>query len=93
MRLNERTVVYVTAKDGTSQMTLGGLVLSFQGGTQWHEIEVTTDPNESKLMERKRSFIQQLNGYLNNMTPNQVEKALDKIMKDDGLMTLAEEYA
>lgn len=37
--LKPSTKLWVTAKDGTSQMTFAGLIRSIQGGTRLEEIE------------------------------------------------------
>ena len=91
--LNIGTPLYVTSKDGTSQMTFGSVVTAFNGGMKWEEVEITTDPAESKRLEQKRLAMIRMNELLHNMTPEQVNKAVDAIQDREDLMTLEEGYA
>ena len=92
MMLNIGTPLYVTSQDGTSQMTFGGVVNAFNGGMSWQQVEITTDPEESKRLEQKRLAMIRMNELLRNMTPEQVNKAVDVIQNREDLMTLEEGY-
>jgi hypothetical protein len=65
-------------------------VNAFNGGMKWEEVEITTDPEESKRLEQKRLAMIRMNKLLRNMTPEQVNKAVDAIQDREDLMSLEE---
>jgi hypothetical protein len=87
------TPLYVTSKDGTSQMAFRSVVTAFNGGMKWEEVEITTEPEESKRLEQKRLAMIRTGELLRNMTPEQVNKAVDSIQDREDLITLEEGYA
>ena len=91
--LTTRTKVYVTAADGTSEMTLQELANAIRGGLDLETVELTLDSDESKGLERKRLAIARVNELLRNMTPDQTEQAVDLIQRRDDLMNLSDDYA
>ena len=52
--LTTRTKVYVTASDGTSEMTLQEMANAIRGGLELETVTLTLDPEERKNLERKR---------------------------------------
>lgn len=90
--LTVRTKVYVTGPDGTSAMTLRELQNAIRGGLDLASVELTLDPEESKQLERKRLAIGRVNELLRNMTPDQVERAVDLLQSRDDLMDLDDDY-
>ena len=91
--LTTHTKVYVTASDGTSEMTLQEMANAIRGGLQLETVELTLDQDESKCLERKRLAIARVNELLRNMTPDQAERTVDLIQSRDELMDLADDYA
>jgi hypothetical protein len=91
--LTTRTTVYVTASDGTSEMTLQEMANAIRGGLELESVELTLDQDESKTLERKRLAIARVNELLRNMTPDQAERTVDLIQRRDDLMDLADDYA
>ena len=91
--LTTRTKVYVTASDGTSEMTLQEVANAIRGGLDLETVELTLDQDESKRLERKRLAIARVNELLRNMTPDQAERTVHLIQHRDDLMDLAEDYA
>ena len=91
--LTTRTKLYVTASDGTSEMTLKDLANAIRGGLDLETVELTLDSEESKRLERKRLAIARVNELLRNMTPDQSERAVDLLQSRDDLMDLADDYA
>ena len=91
--LTTRTKLYVTASDGTSEMTLKDLANAIRGGLDLETVELTLDSEESKRLERKRLAIARVNELLRNMTPDQAERAVDLLQSRDDLMDLADDYA
>ena len=74
-------------------MTFRSVVTAFNVGMKWEEVEITTDPEESKSLEQKRLAIIRMNEPLDNMTPEQVNKAVDAIQSREDLMTLEKDPA
>jgi hypothetical protein len=91
--LTTRTKVYVTASDGTSEVTLQEMANAIRGGLDLETVELTLDQDESKTLERKRLAIARVNELLRNMTPDQAERTVDLIQRRDDLMDLADDYA
>ena len=91
--LTARTKIYVTGSDGTSEMTLQEMANAIRGGLELQTVELTLDPKESERLERKRLAIARVNELLRNMTPDQVERALDLLQSRDDLMNLTDDYA
>ena len=77
--LTTHTKIYVTASDGTSEMTLQEMANAIRGGLELKAVELTLDQDESKHFERKRLAIVRVNELLRHMTPDQVEQAVDMI--------------
>ena len=91
--LTTRTKVYVTASDGTSEMTLQEMANAIRGGLELETVELTLDQDESKRLERKRLAIACVNELLRNMTPDQAERVVNLLQSRDDLMDLADDYA
>ncbi|WP_339912348.1 hypothetical protein [Symmachiella dynata] len=91
--LTARTKVYVTSSEGTSEMTLQEMANALRGGLELETVEMTLNEDESKHLERKRLAITRVNELLRNMTPGQVERAIDLLQSRDDLMNLADDYA
>ena len=79
--------------EGTSEMTLQEMANAIRGGLELETVELTLDQDESKRLERKRLAIARVNELLRNMTPDQVERAIDLLQSRDDLMNLADDYA
>jgi hypothetical protein len=91
--LKSSTPLWITGRDGTSRSNIRGLLNSIQGGTRIEDIEVTLDEEHSKNLERKRLVVERITDLLRHMSPEQVEKVLGLIERDDSLMTIHEDYA
>ncbi len=74
-------------------MTLQEMSNAIRGGLELETVELTLDEDESKRLERKRLAIARVNELLRNMTPDQVERAVDLLQSRDDLMNLADDYA
>jgi len=64
MLLTTKTTLYVTNKDGTSEMSFLEVCNAIKGGLQLEEVEITTDPEHSQRLERKRLARQQVQQLL-----------------------------
>lgn len=93
MLLSAKTTVYITSRDGTTTMSFIELTQALKGGLQLDEVEITTDPEHSKKLERKRIACQEVQHLMANMTPEQAEKVVDMLRSDEDLMELHDDYA
>ena len=69
MLLTAKTTLYVTSKDGTSEMSFLEFCNAIKGGLKLEEVEITTDPEHSQRLERKRLARQEVQHLMNHMTP------------------------
>ena len=76
MLLTAKIILYVTGNDGTSEMSLLAFSNAIKGGLKLEEIEITTDPEHSEKLERKRRAKQEVQHLMNSMTPDQAEKVV-----------------
>ena len=83
----------MTSSEGTSEMTLQEMSNAIRGGMDLETVELTLDEDESKRLKRKRLAIARVNELLRNMTPDQVERAVDLMQSRDDLMNPADDYA
>jgi hypothetical protein len=93
MLLTARTTVYITGKDGTSEMSFAAFLLAIQGGLNLAEVEVTTNPEHSRRLGRKRRAQQEVQQLMSNMTPDQAEKVVEVLRGNEELMELHDDYA
>ena len=93
MLLTAKTILYVTANDGTSEMSLLAFFNTIKGGLKLDEVEITTDPEHSKKLERKRRAKQEVQHLMNSMTPDQAEKVVELLRDNEELMELHDDYA
>lgn len=93
MLLTAKTTLYITISDGTSEMNLLAFSNAIKGGLQLEEVEITTDPEHSKRLERKRRAKREVQHLMNNMTPDQAEKAVELLRGDENLMELHDDYS
>jgi uncharacterized protein YecA (UPF0149 family) len=93
MLLTAKTTLYVTSKDGTSEMTFLEFCNAVKGGLKLEEVEITTNPEHSQRLERKRLARQEVQHLMQHMTPEQAEKVVDVLRSDDDLMELNDDYA
>lgn len=93
MLLSAKTTVYVTGKDGTTTMSFIEFTNAVKGGLCLDEVEITTDPQHSKKLERKRIALQEVQHLMANMTPEQAEKTVEILRSNDDLMELHDDYA
>lgn len=66
---------------------------AIKGGLQLEEVEITTDPEHSKRLERKRRAKQEVQYLMNNMTSDQAERVVELLRSDEDLMELHDDYA
>lgn len=88
MRLHKRTAVWVTGRDGTSQMTLEGVFNAIKGGSKWNELEMATERKEGDANEKRRLAMRRMDELMSNMTPEQVDAAVLLVQSRDDLMEL-----
>lgn len=93
MLLTAKTTLYVTSKDGTNEMSILEFCNAINGGLKMEEVEITTDPEHSQRLERKRLARQEVQQLMQHMTPEQAEKVVDVLRSDDDLMELSDDYA
>jgi hypothetical protein len=93
MLLTAKTTLYVTGQDGTSEMTFVDFCNAVKGGLKLEEVEITTAPDHSQRLERKRLARQEVQHLIQHMTPDQAEKVVDVLRSDDDLMELNDDYA
>ena len=55
MILKASTVVYVTSEEGTSRMTLQGVIHAVNGGMNLDKVQMATDSYESAQLEMRRA--------------------------------------
>ena len=90
--ITPRTKFYVTSHEGTSVMTFTEVTLAVKGGMRIDQCEITTDPEESKKLERKRKAKAHVQELMNRMTPVQAEMVVSIIHGNNDLMDIHEEY-
>jgi len=93
MLLTAKTILYVTANDGTSEMSLLAFSNAIKGGLKLEEIEITTDPEHSQRLERKRRAKEEVQHLMNSMTPDQAEKVVELLRDNEELMEIHDDYA
>ena len=57
------------------------------------EVEITTDSEESRALERKRLARQDVQHLMAKMTAQQAERAVELLRSDEELMELHNDYA
>lgn len=95
MILTARTKVWVASSDdySVSEMTLEGVFNAIVGGTRIEDIEIATSKEEADKLGKKLAAIKAMNQFMANMTPEQAEKAVELIVKDERVLDLHEPYA
>jgi len=93
MLLTVKTILYVTGADGTSEMNLLAFTNAIKGGLKLEDVEITTDPEHSQRLERKRRAKQEVQHLMNNMTPAQAERVVELLHDNEELMELHDDYA
>jgi hypothetical protein len=93
MLLTAKTVLYVTSGDGTSEMSLLAFASALKGGLTLDDVEITTDSEHSRRLERKRRAKQEIQHLMSNMTPDQAEKVVELLRDNEQLMELHDDYA
>jgi hypothetical protein len=84
MLLTARTILYVTSKDGTNEMSLLNFSNAIKGGLDLEEVE---------RLERKRRAKHEVQHLMSNMTPEQAEKVVEMLRGNEELMELFDDYA
>jgi hypothetical protein len=92
MLLTTRTRLYVTSADGTSEMTFPDFCNAVKGGLKLDDVEVTTDPEHSKKLERKRLARREVQHLMANMTASQAERVVAMLRGTEDLMDLDDDY-
>jgi antitoxin component of MazEF toxin-antitoxin module len=93
MLLTAKTILYVTSKDGTNEMSFLDFSNAIKGGLDLEEVEITTDAEHSQRLERKRRAKHEVQHLMNNMTPEQAEKVVEMLRDNEELMELLDDYA
>ena len=93
MLLTAKTTLYITSEETTSEMSFLELCNAIKGGLDLSDVEITTDPEESRALERKRLARQDVQHLMANMTAQQTERVVELLRSDDELMELHDDYA
>lgn len=93
MLLTAKTTLYITSEEATSEMSFLDLCNAVKGGLDLNDVEITTDPEESRALERKRLARQDVQHLMANMTAQQAERVVKLLRNDDELMELHDDYA
>jgi hypothetical protein len=93
MLLTAKTILYVIGNDGTTEMSLLAFSNAIKGGLKLEEVEITTNVEHSKRLERKRRAKQEVQHLMSNMTPDQAEKVVELLRDNEELMELHDDYA
>lgn len=91
--LSAKTRLYVTGGDGTSEMSLMRFCNAVKDGMELEKVEITLDPQHSKMLERKRTAIEEVVHLMRNMNPAQAEKVVEILRGNEDLMNLDEDYS
>jgi len=86
-------VPYITSEETTSEMSFLELCNAIKGGLDLSDVEITTDPEESRALERKRLARQDVQHLMANMTAQQTERVVELLRSDEELMELHNDYA
>jgi len=93
MLLTAKTRLFITSHDGTSEMDFLGFCNAVKGGMRLDEVEVTTDAEHSKKLERKRLAKLEVQHLMGNMTAEQAEMVVALLRDSEELMDLHGDYA
>jgi hypothetical protein len=88
MLLAAKTRLYVTSADGTSEMTFLDFCNAVKGGLELEEVEITTDPEHSKKLERRRLAMREVQSLMSNTTADPAEKVVELLLSTEDLMDL-----
>ena len=79
MQMQNGTKLFVVSSDGLSEMTFGNLNDALKGGTRMEEVEVFTDHEEARLVDRARKR----RGCVSQFSTEDVNRAAKMVLIDE----------